>query len=200
MTNLTNRYFLMRHGESEANLEGIISSDPSVAIANHGLTSLGQKQAEDSSRSLLGTKGKFIILHSDFKRSHETAIILGRVIGSGHLVSSENLRERSFGDFEGTSNTNYNRVWEEDEKNPCHTVNNVESAVAVLYRVHELINHIESVYADHNIVLVSHGDVLQILQTSYYKRSPSYHRQINPIETAEIRFLNEESKSKLTRT
>ena len=36
--NLKNKYFGLRHGESEANVEGVISSDGEVGSTIHGLT------------------------------------------------------------------------------------------------------------------------------------------------------------------
>jgi probable phosphoglycerate mutase len=47
-----NRYFIIRHGESEANVAKIVSSTHKVSIANHGLTAKGVEQAR-SSASLL---------------------------------------------------------------------------------------------------------------------------------------------------
>ena len=40
--NLKNRYFGLRHGESEANKLGVISSNPAVGTVSHGLTQLGR--------------------------------------------------------------------------------------------------------------------------------------------------------------
>ena len=42
-------FYLLRHGESEANVAGIISSG-SVARVSHGLTSLGEDQARAAGR------------------------------------------------------------------------------------------------------------------------------------------------------
>jgi hypothetical protein len=39
------RYFALRHGQSFANLEGIISSNPDVGTVTHGLTTSGRVQA-----------------------------------------------------------------------------------------------------------------------------------------------------------
>ncbi len=50
---LQNRYFVIRHGESTANVAGLISSTYKVAITNHGLTSRGIEQAQASAKTLL---------------------------------------------------------------------------------------------------------------------------------------------------
>jgi hypothetical protein len=41
---LRNRYFVVRHGESEANVAGLISSDPAISTKIHGLTHRGFEQ------------------------------------------------------------------------------------------------------------------------------------------------------------
>ena len=83
--NLRNKFFGMRHGNSEANKAGIISSSPPVATVKHGLTELGQRQARDSSSLFLqsehvaGGDGALlppVIVSSDFKRASMTANIL----------------------------------------------------------------------------------------------------------------------------
>jgi len=51
---LKNSYYLLRHGQSWGNVEGVISSSRSLATSEkHGLTPLGVEQATESSQSLL---------------------------------------------------------------------------------------------------------------------------------------------------
>ena len=45
-------------GESEANLQGIISSDPAIGCTIHGLTISGRVQARRSATSLLEKIGR----------------------------------------------------------------------------------------------------------------------------------------------
>ena len=48
---LRNRYFALRHGQSESNLEGVISSLPATGTSIHGLTPLGRLQARRAATS-----------------------------------------------------------------------------------------------------------------------------------------------------
>ena len=51
---LNNYYYLLRHGQSTANVEGIISSARSLAgSTKHGLTLLGEEQGRDSAKPLI---------------------------------------------------------------------------------------------------------------------------------------------------
>ncbi len=48
LPHLKNRYFALRHGESTANIAGIISSLPSTGTTTHGLTDKGRLQAREA--------------------------------------------------------------------------------------------------------------------------------------------------------
>jgi broad specificity phosphatase PhoE len=51
---LKHKYYLLRHGQSEGNVEGVISSCRSLKYSTkHGLTPLGYQQGYDSAKSLL---------------------------------------------------------------------------------------------------------------------------------------------------
>ena len=50
---LKNRYFALRHGQSEANVENIISSLPARGTTIHGLTQLGREQARGEAAASL---------------------------------------------------------------------------------------------------------------------------------------------------
>lgn len=61
-------YYLLRHGQSEGNVEGVISSARSLATSEkHGLTPLGQEQSRESSKSLL----QFLQDRNDCRKSDE---------------------------------------------------------------------------------------------------------------------------------
>jgi broad specificity phosphatase PhoE len=98
--------------------------------------------------------------------------------------------QRWFGDWEKTGNANYQKVWDIDKSDPEHKEQNVESANDVQKRTTELVADIENEYSGKNILLVSHGDALQILQTGFKKVSPATHRELEHLQTAEIRKLD----------
>ena len=75
---LKNRYFALRHGQSESNLEGVISSAPAVGTVKHGLTAEGRLQARQSATKLLDLVGRenlgsLAFVSSDFTRAWQTA-------------------------------------------------------------------------------------------------------------------------------
>ncbi|KAI9204442.1 histidine phosphatase superfamily [Polychytrium aggregatum] len=146
------------------------------------------------------------IFSSDFKRAFETAEIVRDVYpGPCELTTTPLLRERFFGyGLEGQPNTRYDQVWAfdgqrlpvprfSDEERAEHPDDAVESPVSVRNRVLGLISQIERADTERtgprNIVLVAHGDTLQILQTAFARIEPWDHRSLRHLDTAEWRQL-----------
>ena len=127
-------------------------------------------------------------------RARQTAEIVRAHLGAAEVTISEALRERCFGDLEGTSAANYARVWTADNAGAghgCaeHAVGGIESAAAVLDRATALVADLERQYRGRDILLLSHGDTLQILEAGFLRMDPSLHRQLPHLETAQIREL-----------
>jgi glucosyl-3-phosphoglycerate phosphatase len=190
---LHNRYFALRHGTSQANEQGIILSHPREGTKGYGLTPEGREQVRASVMQAVMNgvlDASTIVYSSDFIRARETAEIASEILQSDGIVETTKLRERFFGNWEKTHNSNYQKVWDDDEKDAHHKNYGVESASEVLSRTTSLIVDLESLYQGRTILLVSHGDALQILQTAFENVSPTKHWQLSPLQTAEIRELS----------
>lgn len=180
----------MRHGESIANQEDLIVSAPEKGIDDYGLTNTGRLQVEQSVYAKTLLSGDTTIISSDFKRARESAEIAHSLLSCKDDVRlSENLRERFFGDFEISSNINYQTVWDNDAVNSGHSIDDVESADAVMERTSSLVVSLEKDISGKVFLLVSHGDALQILQAAFLKAEASTHRSLPHLQTAEIREL-----------
>lgn len=191
---LKNKYFVLRHGESNANvLEIILSHLEHGTNEEFTLTKNGEKQVINSVKKAKADgllNGEIIIYSSPFSRCKRTAEIAKEILEVKDKIHfDERLRERWFGNFERMHNSNYQKVWNIDTDNPNHKNFNVESVQEVQERTVSLIIDLEKKYQNRNILLVSHGDVLQIMQTWFYKVSSSLHRSLKHLETAEIRSL-----------
>ena len=99
------------------------------------------------------------------------------------------LRERDFGDYELREDNNYNDVWKRDVNEPSKLSHNVEPVASVLDRGLEAIADLEANYDHRNILLVGHGDVLQILLSFHHGIHPRFHRSIASVGNADIRSL-----------
>lgn len=197
---LRNSYYALRHGQSKANVAGIIASDPKVATVEYGLSDLGKEQATKAGRAILeeySSKGYdgILVLSSDFLRAMETAECASQAVKDAEEIQFDSitvetrLRERFFGKWDLGSDKHYNDVWVDDAVDPSHTKNGVESVQSVLHRTTEMILEWDQKYKGHMIICVAHGDVLQILQSGFNKIDCSQHRSLEHLETATLRKL-----------
>ena len=188
---LRNDYYALRHGWSKANEAGVIVSRiDSGARIEYGLHATGQEQASaagEAFRDIVGER-PVAVLSSDFSRTFQTAKIVAAAVGAD-VVAEPALRERDFGDFELGPNTAYDQVWARDAVDATHTDNQVEAAAAVLSRAAGAVQRVESAREGHAVLLVSHGDCLQILQTAFAGVDVSAHRSLPHLETCELRRL-----------
>ncbi len=193
---MKNIYFFIRHGESEANVQGLIVSSAQNGLLSFGLTAKGKDQ---SLKTIKEQKHLFpektIIIASDFLRARETAHIIQEELQLSTYTTSELLRERFFGDLELSHHSNYGKVWELDRQDPAHKTWGIESVLELQKRMLKLMAQLESTYANTTILLVGHGDPFHVLDASYQGRSLKKHMEIN-LRNAEMRKLQMKSGSK----
>eukprot|EP00455_Lapot_gusevi_P046369 TRINITY_DN6093_c0_g1_i2.p1 TRINITY_DN6093_c0_g1~~TRINITY_DN6093_c0_g1_i2.p1 ORF type:complete len:203 (+),score=15.32 TRINITY_DN6093_c0_g1_i2:142-750(+) len=192
MATLKNRYFILRHGQSLANVQGIISSDPAISTLQHGLSETGFEEASGAAQRLSELLGPLpvLIISSDFRRTRDTAETVRSKLRVKEPVEYDiRLRERYFGQFNGLSNENYDLVWAQDQHSMTHTFKDSESVYSVVQRTTALILDLEKRYTNQCIVLVSHGDTLQILQTVFERVPHHHHRSLPHLKTCEVREL-----------
>lgn len=187
---LKNRYYAFRHGESRANVEGIIVSDPDVGIYRYGLSEKGRVQVQASAEKLAMLIQDAVIVSSDFLRAVETAEIVRSALDVELVRLDVRLRERFFGQWDGMHYQNYSEAWEQDEINAELEMNGAESANAVRRRMENVIASLETVFFDRDVVLVSHGDPLRLIQASFCGLEMEQNRTIPYFQTAEFRALN----------
>ena len=191
---MRNIYFVLRHGWSLANTEKMIVSSPDDSLGEWGLSEEGVQEVIDSvskARDEGILDGSTIIASSDFLRTKETAETAARVLGASNIVFTPRLRERFFGNWDKTQNSNYQKVWDDDKIDHFHTHERVESVAEVLKRSLAFIEELERKYSGKKILIVSHGDTLQILQTAFEGKHPSEHRSLLHLKTGEVRRLGE---------
>lgn len=190
---LQNKYIALRHGESKANAaEIIISNLQDASNEAYTLNENGEKQVEISvkdaqQKNLLGNS--VMIFSSPFSRCRRTAEIAKEILGTkDSIIIDDRLRERWFGNLDRTVVGNYNMIWGMDSQAKS-SGNNEEEIESVVDRTTSLIDDLEKKYSDKTFLLVSHGDVLQILETCFRGIPPFQHRSIKALERAEVREL-----------
>lgn len=185
---MRNRYFLMRHGQSEANRQNLIISDPKIGCEQYGLTEEGRRQARESARKVT-LPPETVIVSSDFLRARETAQIAREVYRCPEIRMHQGLRERYFGRLEGTSCDRYHEVWEKDSHDPDHTPFAAESPRHLVSRLKRTVEQLEEEFNNNTVLLVSHGDPLRFLQLFTNQRALTEHMELLHFGPAEIREL-----------
>lgn len=185
---LKNTYYVMRHGHSQANAQGIIVSDPCDGqLGTWGLTAAGREQARAAAADS-GLTAATVICSSGFSRARQTAETVREVLGAAPVRLAPELHERAFGGWDRSSDQNYERVWAADAgQEPADP--GVEPVDAVLARTTALVAALEQAHRGASVLLVSHGDPLNILQAGFLRIAPARHRDLAPLATAEIRRL-----------
>ena len=173
---LVNTYFGVRHGESIANVEKLIVSSIETQ-KGYGLTEKGQEQAKSAKEKYPFLNSDFIVFTSDFERAQETAKIISESINVVPKTTPY-LRDRFFGSLDNSSAENYNKVWAHDETDMHFKGFKNESVNNVLDRLTKLMFDLEKTYTGKNILLVSHGDPLGILETQFAGISAGKFRSI----------------------
>lgn len=178
MSIVNNRYWVLRHGKSIPNERGLIVSSmvngtrAEFQLASDGVNQaqlagqLFRKELEANNIPLSNVR----ICYSPFSRTLHTAQLVATVLDlpfqGPHCKVMEDLRERYFGpSFELMSHDKYSEIWDIDEKDPLVGPEGGESVKDVASRLARAMAIMESEFEGCAILVVSHGDPLQILQT-----------------------------------
>ncbi|KAI3947775.1 hypothetical protein MKX01_034440 [Papaver californicum] len=176
---LGNKYWILRHGKSIPNEKGlIVSSMENGVLSEYQLADEGVNQARlagESFQKVLKENNIPIenvrICYSPFSRTRHTAQVAASVLNVSlegpQCKAMEELRERFFGpSFELQSHDKYAEIWDHDEKDPfMKPEEGGESVADVASRLATAVEAIEKDFQGCAVLVVSHGDPLQILQT-----------------------------------
>ena len=157
--------YIVRHGETEWNVKHIIQGHKNVGINN-----TGKKQVSALTKRLQPIQFD-AIFSSDLLRTKQTADILNMERKLA-LVTTEALRERYFGKFEGqNARTFFKEVKDllkeyetlSDENKRKFRYPTAESDEEMISRVITYIREIAVAYAGKKVLVVTHGGVIRIL-------------------------------------
>nr|CAB3483969.1 unnamed protein product [Digitaria exilis] len=173
---LRNKYWILRHGRSVPNERGlIVSSLENGTKPEFGLASQGFEQARAAGQLLrkeleeMGVPVDSVkIRYSPFSRTTETAREVAVVLGIP---------------FEGPS-CEYAEVWAVDEAHPYMAPEGGESVSDVAKRFSAVLSSTETEFHSSAILIVSHGDPLQIFQAvlSGAKENSSFLEDVSDLK------------------
>ncbi len=152
------RFCLIRHGQTDWNLEGRYQGQSDVA-----LNSVGKTQAHTLARQLSGQSFS-AIFSSDLIRARETADILAAVLKAPVNVDPR-LREINQGEWEGqlveVLRAKYNGLWEMRTTDPTGMrAPGGETVSEVAARMYAAMDDIANQFPEGAVLITSHGFAL----------------------------------------
>lgn len=203
---LSNRYFLVRAGESEYENLGIINTNPVAKTSvDSGLSREGKKQALKAAlelKAMGACEGNCWIWPSITQRAYQAAEIIAAVNGvnrSQIVPEYSFLDARGLGSYEGKKLDTISEVYSSDSLSPNikpppiddGTPN--ESVSDVFVRVTQLMSILETQYSGDTVVIVSpDSDNLTILQAGLVGLDLRRHRSLS-FEPGEVRPVDASS-------
>jgi isoleucyl-tRNA synthetase len=154
-----NKYFVMRHGEAVSNVTGVDDLDGDPE--NH-LTDKGKNEVRHTAALELRKEKIDIIITSPFLRTRETAELVRKELelAEGVVMVDERLREAS-----------------------------ETSEVEVRRRMGEFIFEVERRYTGKNILIISHGNPLWVLQQTAARDSSEGFSKSYMLRTGEVKEM-----------
>ncbi len=158
-----NRFILVRHGESQANTKDLIANnefEPSSIKTD--LTVKGIKQAQVVADKLVDYNVD-IVYTSPYLRTKHTAELIAKTCNS-ELMEDTRLRELNCGIFNGKKVKEYHAYFTFEKDRFKDAPPEAESLKDVRIRMYDFIKEINQKYQNKTIVIVSHGDPLQMME------------------------------------
>lgn len=153
-----NRYFIMRHGEAQNNIMGIISSAIPEKPKRH-LTLRGRMLVWRAARKLKNEKIDFIV-SSDFTRTRETAEIIGKILGVSVTLDR---RLREIAGLDGRALHEAEKYIKTPRDRLTQKVPDGETIPEVRMRIFPVLQDLERKYHGKTILIVGHEHPLWIL-------------------------------------
>ncbi|HUX35768.1 MAG TPA: class I tRNA ligase family protein [Candidatus Paceibacterota bacterium] len=146
-----NKYWVIRHGESETQLKKVIDSGQK----KYHLTTIGRDEVARSAAKLKRQRIDMIIT-SDIPRTMETARIAASVLGVKKIIVEKGLREIMLGTLTGRSDSEYHKIFPTFESKFENRPEKGESLRDLRSRLYALMESVEKKYNGKKILLVSH--------------------------------------------
>ncbi|XP_024976894.1 uncharacterized protein LOC112514578 [Cynara cardunculus var. scolymus] len=203
---LSNRYYLVRAGESEFESLGIINTNPVAKTSvDNGLSNIGKKQTVRAAlrlKEMGACENSCWIWPSITQRSYQAAEVIAAVNGvnrSNIVPEYSFLDARGLGAYEGKSLQSVSEIYASDglstniKPPPINDGTPNESVADVFVRVTQLMSILETQYSEDTVIIVSpDSDNLTILQAGLVGLDLRRHNELS-FEPGEVRFFDPSS-------
>jgi probable phosphoglycerate mutase len=188
----TTRFCLVRHGETDWNIERRLQGQIDTTLNN-----TGRAQAERLSRALAHAGQRFAALYaSDLARAQQTAAAIAQHNGLA-AIATPKLRERNFGFFQGMTYAEAeirmpDAYRQFKSRDPAYVPGSGESLAVFSRRVHDFLAAAALRHPGETVLIVSHGGVLDIAYRLAGKVPLSRPRDF-PIPNAALNWIRHDN-------
>lgn len=189
---------LLRHGESQANVQDLISSKPNDP---YQLTPLGRRQIRDLTRHLFFERPVTAMYTSPFLRTIESATILTKHIPElPRPVTDARIAEMNFGSFSGKKQKDVNEevthIFEQSFAGD-HSIRmsqTGENRHEFLTRTYDFLAYLlESNTQTDRVLVATHSSVIAVLEKLWIQlKAPDFKR--SSTQNAELKVLEFDKK------
>lgn len=195
---------LIRHGESEANAHGLLSSNPADP---YPLTTAGKKQIVTCITDPFFTTPPTAIYTSPFVRTRESAVIISDELARRYqaqypIIQDERIAEMNFGAFSGRTveetdaevRTIFEQAFAGDYE--IRMSPSGENRREFLSRAYSFLLFLLETYdEDARIVVVTHSSIIAVLEKLWIRlKSPSFIR--SSTKNAELKLIEFQKSDK----
>ncbi len=182
-----NKYFVMRHGRAENNVQDIVSSDRNAPMH---LTEEGKEKAKESASSLGAVD---LIVASPFVRTKETAEVVAETIDfpKEKIIFDDRIAECDFGDLSGKSLAEYHTAFPDKMERFGKAPHGGETYAQIKRRMMEFMLDLEEKYSDKKVLVISHGTPIWLLTAALRGLSNEQTLSIKPVEYPEKAVIKE---------
>lgn len=180
--------YLVRHGETDSNLNGILHGNTDVP-----LNEKGRGQAQLIAARLAELSHLDRIVSSPLQRALNTARAIQQATGLP-LSIHEGLREMNFGDAEGEAFEALGETYPEESNRFLDPSNldarypNGESRREFFQRVETTLDDIATTYLGEDVVVVAHGGLIAAALSVIFRESANNWRE-RPIENTSLTHI-----------
>lgn len=150
------KLYVIRHGQTEWNVLKKMQGSIDIPLNQKGID-----QAYETKKRVDNINID-IIYCSPLVRAKQTAEIINEKRNI-KVVYDERLKERNYGEFEGTQKTsfNYNDFWAYRKNLDWQKAENVQE---FFNRIYNLLDEISKKHANQNVLIVSHAGVMKAVE------------------------------------
>lgn len=186
------RLILIRHGETDMNRTGCLFGDTDIELSQDDTSIKNIKDLADSLN--IWSPGIKIVLSSPLKRAMQTAEVIADSLKIGTIITHPDLRELSFGDWEGKKYPEINGIesekWSTRDITPDTKPVNGESFAQIADRIEKVLNEICLHYNNTTIIIVTHVYVIKAALDRAMNLSDGYHANRLWLDTASATIID----------